>query len=164
MQPCIGWDLTMHPKALNNAFWRDRASKHAQWDFQVGVCRRSTRSNYWCSGSHEPCNSNSDKVSCSNSHFSIMEAACMHTEDVSVLVWAAVAVTLSAGLSHAKHTVAFKHQSLTVAFKHQSLLCMKPSASRHARQRMTTCCADLPFPTAPARLCCSCQLPCWPSH
>lgn len=36
--PQIGWDLTLHPKGLNDAYWRERASKHSQWDFQVRVC------------------------------------------------------------------------------------------------------------------------------
>jgi hypothetical protein len=33
--PHIGWDLTLYPKRLNDAYWRERALKHSHWDFQV---------------------------------------------------------------------------------------------------------------------------------
>lgn len=35
--PRFGWDLTLHPKALDEAYWRERAPKYSHWDYQVGV-------------------------------------------------------------------------------------------------------------------------------
>lgn len=36
-QPRLGWDLTLHPKALEDAYWRERAPKYSHWDYQVGL-------------------------------------------------------------------------------------------------------------------------------
>jgi hypothetical protein len=35
VQPYIGWDLTLHPRSLNRAYWRERAPRYSQWDSQV---------------------------------------------------------------------------------------------------------------------------------
>lgn len=32
----LGWDLCLHPKRLNDAYWREQARKFMQWDTQVG--------------------------------------------------------------------------------------------------------------------------------
>ena len=41
-QPYIGWDLTLHPLALNKAYWRERAPRHSQWDYQVRTRQADT--------------------------------------------------------------------------------------------------------------------------
>lgn len=33
--PRVGWDLTLYPKELNVAFWREQAGKYEKWDAQV---------------------------------------------------------------------------------------------------------------------------------
>lgn len=33
--PRVGWDLTLYPKQLNVAFWREQAGKYEKWDAQV---------------------------------------------------------------------------------------------------------------------------------
>lgn len=36
-QPCIGWDLTLYPKAVNRAYWDESADRLLQSDRQVGA-------------------------------------------------------------------------------------------------------------------------------